>query len=318
MHSAHGTRLLSIGEIFDRAVHLTVANLLPLAAIVGLVAVPTRAVADWMDRDALSRSFGAEGKIVVDPRLLVNYFTLIRDPHAHSFNWPALLWVVASLLPLSLAVAAASIASQAFLNGERPELGAAYRSAIRRLAPVIGASMLVWAAYLAGIVAVFIAVSILWIAWVAILTIVGGTVTSSQIVVLTAVLGLAVVAAFAWLAPLGNCTFAGAALHMTRPFRALREAWTMTMSRGLRGRSLALGAAVLALAVAQQFIRLTLCGFLSDVTHWLWLSFVASDAITLLSLIFGIAIAVVFYLDARNRVGLLQDPLANRENSGSQ
>jgi hypothetical protein len=30
------------------------------------------------------------------------------------------------------------------------------------------------------------------------------------------------------------------------------------------------------------------------------------------------ALAVVFYLDARNRVGSLQDPLAERENSQSQ
>jgi hypothetical protein len=68
MHSGYGTRLLSIGEIFDRAVHLTIANLLPLAAIVGLVAVPVRAIADWIGRDGLSRSFGAAGKIVADPR----------------------------------------------------------------------------------------------------------------------------------------------------------------------------------------------------------------------------------------------------------
>jgi hypothetical protein len=126
------------------------------------------------------------------------------------------------------------------------------------------------------------------------------------------------VAAIALLTPFSNCIFAGAALYPIRPFRALREAWSMTMSRGLRGRSLAFGAAFLALILVQEFFRLIVCGFLSDVTHLPWLSFVASDALTLLALIFGMALAVVYYLDARNRVAILQDPLANQENSRSQ
>jgi hypothetical protein len=134
MHSAYGTRLLSIGEIFDRAVHLTIANVLPLAALVGVVALPVQAFADWLDRDELSLYFGAVGKIVSDPRMFANYLTLIQGPHSHN-PWTIVLLSLATLLPASLAVAAASIASEKFLNGEKIHFEEAYRSAIRRWRP---------------------------------------------------------------------------------------------------------------------------------------------------------------------------------------
>jgi hypothetical protein len=318
MHSAYGTRLLSIGEIFDRAVHVTIANLLLFVAIIGVVEVPARAVIDWTSRAGLSRSFGVEGKMVADPRLLINYFTLMNDPHATAVNWSGLLWYLASLLPLSLAVAAASIASLQFLSGEMPKMRVAYRSAIRRLAPVIGASILSWVTYLIGTAAVAIVVVISLVVWFLIFQRGGGALAGASLDGFAAGSILTGLAIIAWLTPLANCTFAGAALYVTRPFRAFREAWTMTMSRGLRGRSLAFGAAFLALILVQELFRLIVCGFLSDVTHVPWVSFVASDAITLLALIFGMALAVVFYLDARNRVAVLQDPLANQENSRSQ
>lgn len=315
MHSAYGTRLLSIGEIFDRAVHLTIANLLPLTAIVGLVFVPARAVTDWLSRDGYSRYFGVLGKIAADPRLLASYFSLMHDPNAKSVNWPSLIWFVFALIPMTLALAAASIASQAILKGESLKLGTAYRIAARRLAQVIGASFLTWAASAALIIAAVVAVSILWIIWVVILSIGGGSVGSSSVAGLTAALVLSLIAAVALLAPLADCTFAGAALNVVRPFQALREAWIMTMSRGLLGRSLALGAAILALTVAQLSVSSAVCGVLADVTHSTWLSFVAQDSISLLATIFGAALAVSFYLDARNRSGLIQDPLAERENA---
>jgi hypothetical protein len=138
MHAPYGTRLLSIGEIFDRAVHIAIANLLPLAAIVGLAVVPVRAIGDWLDREQLNLTFGAYGKIVANPKLFTNFLSLAHDPHAHPFNWSPVFWSVASVFPLSLAAAAASIASQKFLNGEIPTFGAAYRSAMGRLAQVMG------------------------------------------------------------------------------------------------------------------------------------------------------------------------------------
>jgi hypothetical protein len=318
MHSALGPRLLTIGEIFDRAVHLTIANILPLVAIVGLVTVPIRAIGDWLDRDALNQSFSVDGKIVADPRLIANYFTLIRDPHAHSTFWSGQLWFFASLFPLSLAIAAASIATQIFLNGEKAELGAAYRSALRRLGPIFGATILAWAAYLAAIIADILVVIAFWSIWFVVLKIAGGGTSAAPLAGIAAMMFSLFVAAIVWIIPLGSCTTTGAALYGIRPQRAIREAWEMTMSRGLRVRTLAFGAAFLALTVVQEFFRLVVCGLLSDVTHSTWLAFVASGAITLLALIIGMALAVVFYLDARNRVGLVQDPLAKRENSQSQ
>jgi hypothetical protein len=314
MHSANGARLLSIGEIFDRAVHLTVANLLPLVAIVGLVAAPTRAIADWLDRDNLTRYFGAFGIILADPKMLPNFYSLISDPHGLSLNWPFQVWLVASRFPLALAIAAASIASQEFIKGKTLTLDAAYRAAMARLAPVIGASVLSWAMYLAAI----LVAAAPWFAWLQILQARGEIMSSASVAEFSAVFFSLFAAAVVWITPLANCTFVGAALFMIRPFRALGEAWTMTMSRGLRVRTLAFGAAFLAFSVGQGFINLALSGFLSNVTHSPWLSFVASDAIRLLVSIFSVALAVVFCLDARNRIGLIQDPLANRENRQSQ
>jgi hypothetical protein len=316
MHSAYGSRLLSIGEIFDRAVHVTFANLLPLAAIVGTVAVPIRAISDWISRNALTYSFISDGRIVADPRLLPNYFTLMKDPQVHGFDWPAFLWSIGTLLPLSLAAATASIAMRGILLGETPKLDEAYRTAVRRLAPIFGATVLSWSMYVAAIAAiVIIAIAVLLLLSLIIAR--GGPVgpTADPVVVIFFV---AICAAVAWLAPWANCTTTGAALYPIRPVQALREARMMTMSRGHRTRSLAFGAALLAFVIAQEFIRLTVCGFLSDVSHSSMLSFVASDAITLLALLIDVALAVVFYLDARNRVGLIQDPLANQENSRSQ
>ncbi|HEY7982196.1 MAG TPA: hypothetical protein VID19_12005 [Candidatus Eremiobacteraceae bacterium] len=315
MHSAYGTRQLSIGEIFDRAIHITIANLLPLAAIVGLVDVPIRAIADWLDRAALSRSYGAYGKIVADPRLLASFLTLTRDPHAHPFNWWTLLWTLVALFPLSLAVAAASIASQEFLRGDTPKLGAVYRSAIGRLGPVIGATMLALATYLVAILAVVIALFIFWFVWLFIVAVAGGPANTVPVAGITAMMFFFFAAAMVWIIPLTYCTTTGAALNAIRPFLAWREAWAMTMVRGLRARSLAFGAALLALVLVQEFIRLAVCGFLLDVTHVPLISFVISDAISLLALLIGMALAVVFYLDARNRVDLIQDPLAAQENS---
>jgi preprotein translocase subunit SecG len=318
MQSAFGSRLLSIGEIFDRAVHVTIANLLPFIAIVGLVEVPARAIIDWTSRVGLTRSFGVEGKMVADPRLLASYFTLMHDPHATAVNWSGLLWYLGSLIPFSLAIAAASIASHEFLSGETPKMVSAYRSAIRRLAPVIGASVLSWGTYTLGIAAVAVVVVVSLVVWFLLFQRGGGALAGASLDGFAAGSVFTALAAIAWLTPLANCTFVGAALYVIRPFKSLREAWKMTMSRGLRGRSLAFGAAFLALMLAQEFFRLIVCGFLSDVTHVPWISFVASDAITLLALIFGMALAVVYYLDARNRVALIQDPLAEQENSRSQ
>jgi hypothetical protein len=318
MHSAYGTRLLSIGEIIDRAVHLAITNLLPLAAIIGLVDVPVRAITDWLDRDTWNRYFGALGKIVEDPRLLPYFFDLIRDPHATAVNWPFQLWIVASQFPLVLAFTAASIASLEFLKGESPRVGTAYRTAIRRLAPVIGATILVWALYIAGVVAVIIAALGLWFAWLLILKAGFGAFASTPVVVLTAGLVVTVGAAIGLITPLANCTFAGAALYVVRPIRALREGWTMTMSRGLRGRSLALGAAIIAIDMVQEIISSAVSGVLSNITHSPWLALVVRDALSLVALTFWTVLAVVFYLDARNRTGLIQDPLAERENSQAQ
>ena len=92
----------------------------------------------------------------------------------------------------------------------------------------------------------------------------------------------------------------------------------MTMSRGRRARSLAFGSAFLALTFALEFIGIVVCGVLTDITHTPWLSIVASETVALLEWIFIMALAVVFYLDARNRIGLIQDTLVNRENSQSQ
>jgi hypothetical protein len=318
MHSVFGTRLLSIGEIFDRAINLTVANLLPLVAIIALVDVPIRAIADWLDRGDLSRTFGAAGIIMKDPRQIANFFTLSRDPNAHAFNWFSLLWIVVSVIPLSFGTAAASIASQEFLMGGRPGFRTAYRSAIRRLGPVVGATILALATYLFAIVAAIIAVYVSLFVWLMILKAAHGVTNSLSLVGVTAMLFVVFAAAIMWIIPLANCTTTGAALYAIRPIRAFREAWAMTMVRGRRWRSLAFGAALIALALVQEFIWLAVCGFLSDVTHSTWLAFVASDAITLLGLIIGMALAVVFYLDARNRTALIQDPLAKRENSQSQ
>jgi hypothetical protein len=317
MHSAHGTRLLSIGEIFDRAVHVTIANLLPLAAIVGLVDVPARAILDWINRDSYNRAFGALGKIVADPRMLPEYAALTRGPHPYN-PWIVPIWILATLLPLSLATAAASIASEKFLTGGRPMLGKAYQLTFRRLAPVIGATILTSAMYLAAFVGVIISALVPWFVWFLILAAGGRTIDSSSVSVLFIFIVALLAAVVAWIIPLTNCTYTGAALYAIGPFRALREAWTMTMSRGLRGRGLALGTAFVAFTVVQEFLRLVWCGVLSDVTHSSWLSFVASDAIELIALVFGTVLAVVFYLDARNRAGILQDPLAEQENSRSQ
>lgn len=318
MHSAYGTRLLSIGEILDRAVNLTIANLLPLAAIVGLVHVPVRAVTDWLDRDQWVRYFGALGKIVEDPRLLPYFFALIRDPHPTSFNWPFMLWIIAAQFPLSLAFAAASIASLEFLDGGRPRVGTTYRTAVNRFAPLVGTSILVWALYIAGVIAVVIAGLLLWFAWFLIFKAGGGAIASAPVAVLTAGLFVTTGAATGLITPLANCTFAGTALYVVRPFRTLREAWTMTMSRGLRGRSLAFGAAIIAIWTVQEIISTAVSGVLSNITHSPWLSLIVRDAIWLVESTFFTVLAVVFYLDARNRIALVQDPLADRENSQAQ
>jgi hypothetical protein len=171
------------------------------------------------------------------------------------------------------------------------------------------------ATYLAAIFAVAITVFVFWFVWLLILAARGGATDSMPVAGIIAMVFFLVAAAIVWLIPLANCTTTGAALYARRPFQALREAWAMTMVRGMRGRSLAFGAALLALALVQLIIRMALCGFLLDVTHVPWLSFVASDAITLLVSIIGMALAVVFYLDSRNRTTLIQDPLAEQENS---
>ena len=90
------------------------------------------------------------------------------------------------------------------------------------------------------------------------------------------------------------------------------------MSRGVRGRSFVFGTAFIAFSVVEEFISAAVCGVLSDVTHSTWLSFVALDVTSLLALIFTTALAVVYFLDARNRVGLIQEASAARENSQAQ
>jgi|GEM_PF-4884879 len=314
MHSGYGTRLLSIGEIFDRAVHLTIANLLPLAVIVGLVALPAHAIADWVERDELSRYFVTVGKIVADPRMFANFGVLIQGPHLLN-PWIAVLWNLVTLFPVSLATAAASIATQELLKGEKPSFGRAYLSAIRRVAPVTGACMLIIAILAADLVAALIVMLLLWLVTLVVGAAGGPALSRSNVSdFLTLSIPLFAVIVI-WTSPLMNCTSVGAALYARKPLQAIREAWTMTMSRGLRGRSLALGTAFVAFTVVQEFVRSAVCGVLSILTHSTWFSFIARDSISFLALIFWTVLAVVFYLDARNRTGLIQDPLAERENA---
>jgi hypothetical protein len=172
--------------------------------------------------------------------------------------------------------------------------------------------------FVAALLAAIIVVLVLWFIWLTIITAGGGNITVAQVLILFPLFVPTLAVLAAWTIPLTYCITTAAALYAVRPFRALREAWTMTMSRGPRGRSYAFGAAIIAFSVVQIFISSAVCGVLSDVTHSSWLSFVLRDVISILVWIFTSAIAVVFYIDARNRVGSIQEALATRENSQAQ
>ena len=87
----------------------------------------------------------------------------------------------------------------------------------------------------------------------------------------------------------------------------------MATVRGMRLRTAAIAAGFLALFSFEWLV----VGVLTNVTHAQIVS-IAGPTLSLLTGLLNSVLMVVFYLDARNRVGLLQEASAARENSQRQ
>ena len=273
------------------------ANIVILTTVYGIVAVPCQAFAAWLNRDADSRFYSVIGRMVADPKLFTDYFSLTADPHAR-VNWLSIVLLPIWLVGYSFADAGVAIASAAACKGERPNFSRSLAGALRVWPAVAGTNLLL---------------SILSVAVLVPALVLARPIAASYVAtpVITAVL-------FAATVPLWSYAATAAALDSKRPGRAVRDGWLMATVRGMRLRTLAIGAGFITLFSFEVLISDAVVGVFMNATHAPIASFIADGIFSLLTGLLNSVLMVVLYLDARNRIDLLQEAPAARENSQRQ
>ncbi|HLJ84180.1 MAG TPA: hypothetical protein VKT51_08435 [Candidatus Eremiobacteraceae bacterium] len=307
MNDPNATRLLSVGEIFDRAVHVVLRNFLQLTLAYGIFNIPFVALQDWIQRSAQARFDLALGTVVANPRLISQFFRLSQDPTKKSLasDW---IFIALGLAVSVLAACLVANLTERILRGERPAAVQVIPKSLRVLYRLVAQQFaIVFIAFL-----IFIVIVIIWalpaLMWPA----------ARSPAVLTAAISLSAALLFCALEAWGYCAFGAVALDDSGVVRAMRTGWRMTMTKAAVSRSFVFGFGILAFDVLAVIFSFALAGFAVDVTHQVVVARV-------LEVLLGVAIATfvnvagtIFYLDANARYSAIQDAAQNRENSAAR
>jgi hypothetical protein len=307
MDVPQGARLLSIGEIFDRAVNVVLKNFLPLSLAYGITLLPFRIFDDWVQRSTQGRFDSAIGTVIGNPHLLSQFARLSVDPtHKTSLAGWGLIGV--GLIVGGLAGALLATVALRILRGERPEplqafsraLSVWFRVVVLQIATLLVAALVVFAALVIWVIPALI--------WPVVRT------PGGVVVTLSITFALLFCSLEAW----GFCAFGAIVLDGVGVSRAMTSAWKMTMTRAMRLRSLAFGFGIFACDVISLVFTFALVGIAYLVTHQSAVGFALRELSNLAIAVFINVAGIVFYLDAKTRYAAIQDAAQNRENSAAR
>lgn len=283
-------RPLRIGEIFDRAVTLCVANFVPLAIVALFYVVPMAVAGIFQQRDT-ARSW--ESMIAV---MRGHGASIPRSATNWGLQIGLVAWVAIAAPFAHMAIAAA--VAQRYRESEM-DWRTAFAAALRQWLPVIGVMVF-------GVIAFVTAVF-------------GGSIGLGLLIGLSAVLvaasklaaivfGIVGILLFiAWLLALMVLTiaifFMFLALVIERaPFiTAIGSGFTRIFNRKELLRALAMALAFMALELGLTLISYTIIGVVDIWWHAFVAGAVALSAVNLLTVIFSATLFTVYYFDVRVR-----------------
>lgn len=310
-----GSRLLSIGEIFDRALTVVIKNFIPLALAYGIIALPFRFFVDWIQLPDHMRFSSAIAAVIANPSLTSRFGTMIADPSGRpdlTFWW----YFFAEFLATSLATALLAVMTAGVLRGDRPTLSRALGQSFPRWPRILGVALI----ELSAVAVLLVTVLVVWIVPAVILFPPSGphAITPNQALGLV----LGALATFVLLAfPLqawGFCAFGAVALGDAGILRSLRDAWRMVYKRRSIARSFAFGAAFIAGYVFCASPIVLFASLFDALARQYAIGAVIRESITLALVVFVEVAGIIYYLDAKKRYEIFQDAARTRENSAAR
>ncbi len=314
MDVPQGARLLSIGEIFDRAVNLLLRNFSTLVIAYSVVELPFRLIADWLQWSAQVRYANAISEIIANPRLFTQFQRLATDP-THKVglgDWGLIAFEVAGVTLASGLLAKMVLQLE---RGVRPGLLSSLPQAFGR-----------WFSLLIAQLAIFILlVAIIFVAFIMIF-VSAGVYIGLQHVSLSSedVFGLIIATLvtsalpLCWLEAISICSFYAVAVDDVSVGRALTSVWKIVLRKGVRVRSLAFGIGITVCDILGVLFSFVLLGLVDYMTRQPAVGVAVRELAALVVTVFINVTAIVFYLDAKARYKTFQDGALGRENSAAR
>jgi hypothetical protein len=315
MDVPQGARLLSIGEIFDRAISVLLRNFLTLTLAYGLIALPFRIFADWMQRTAQGRFNAAIAAVIANPNLLSQFFKLSQDPTRKPGldDWGVILL---EFVGLALASGLLAMVAARLLRGEPSDSLQLVPRALSRWFRILIVE--VATAFVAA--CCVIATLIVWFLPATIYSMASGpnAVTDNEAAALLLAMLLSLAVLFCWLEAWAYCAFGAVAVDGVDVGQAMRTAWRLTSRKSLRLRSLAFGISAFSCYAVGVLTSLALFEFFAYSTHQAVIETAVRELVVLVFAVFVNISGIVFYLDAKARYAAIQDAAQNRENSAAR
>jgi len=295
MDVPQGARLLSIGEIFDRAISVLFRNFLSLTFCFGAFLLPYSLLLSWVERSSSGKVFGAIGSAIAHPGRSTNLNLLNPAYRLDANAW----WLMAlGLVIFTLAGAMLVVSTAGIVNGDRPSLSSSIRRAFWRWPHAVGVLLL----SVGGVAGGIFTVAATYFIWIVIwdVTTNQATFSDSAAMVYVVVVCLATFAlAIAWI-PWGACAFSAAALGEFGVFGALRNAWKACFRRSIAVRSLLFGFGMWAIVLVGILFSYVLAAIGIAIHQINAAAVVRLVALTEIA-VFVNAAGAVFYLDAKAR-----------------
>jgi len=315
MDVPQGARLLSIGEIFDRAISVLLRNFLTLTIAYGVIALPVRLSVDWVQRSTQGRFNSAIAAVIANPTLLSQFVKLSTDPtQKPGLGESALLAL--GFVGLALASCLLAVVAARLLSGDTADALQLLPRALSRWFRLLLLELAT--AFVAA--CCLIATLIVWFLPATIWTIARGpnALTTNEAGALFVAMLLSLAVLFCWLEAWAFCAFGAIAVDGVGVGSAMRTAWILTSRKSLRLRSLAFGVSALSCYVIGTITSLAVFGFVGYLTHQAVLETTVRELILLELAVFINVAGIVFYLDAKARYAAIQDAARSRENSAAR
>src|SRR5579872_794327 len=294
MDVPQGARLLSIGEIFDRAISVLFRNVWTLTLTFGAFLLPYVLLFSWVERALAVRVYGAIESVIAHPDRSPAFNPISPSNRLDANGW----WLIAlGLIVFPLAGAAIAAFTAGTASGDRPSFSTSLRRAFRSWPRSVWVSLLSVVGVASGIfvvAAVYFVAMVIWV--VAANQPFSDKAAAAFVVVVAIITSLFAIGAVPW----ATYAFGAATLDDVGPFGALVGAWRMCFRRSAAVRSLLFGFGMWAIVVVGMlfFYIIAVIGIAIHQNY-------AASAVRLIGLtelaVFVNVAGALFYLDGKAR-----------------